>query len=59
MEGIIDRIKTELNTEVKVIATGGLSSLIADSSVKIDVVDPDLMIKGLYTIFRRIQKKNR
>ena len=59
MEGIIDRIKTELNTEVKVIATGGLSSLIAGSSVKIDVVDPDLMIKGLYTIFRRIQKKNR
>ena len=59
MEGIIDRIQVELDTEVKVIATGGLSSLIAENSGKIDIVDPDLMIKGLYTIFRRIQKKNR
>ncbi|HIC16950.1 TPA: type III pantothenate kinase [Candidatus Poribacteria bacterium] len=59
MEGIIDRIKEELNSAVKVIATGGLSSLIAENSAKIDIVDPDLMIKGLYTIFQQIQKKNR
>ena len=59
MEGIIDRIQVELDTKVKVIATGGLSSLIAENSGKIDIVDPDLMIKVLYTLFRRIQKKNR
>ena len=59
MEGIIDRIRAELNTEVKVIATGGLSSIIAENSAKIDVVDSDLMIKGLYAIFQRIHKKNR
>ena len=59
MEGIIDRIKEELNSAVKVIATGGLSSLISENSAKIDIVDPDLMIKGLYTIFQQIQKKNR
>lgn len=47
VEGLIDRIRREVRFPVKVIATGGLSSVIAKATRKIDAVDPDLTLKGL------------
>ncbi len=51
VEGIVNGIKKQFQTEPKVIATGGLASLIAEGTDIIDHVDPFLTLKGLYKIF--------
>ena len=53
-EGIINRMKTEMGTEVRVIATGGFADLIAEITDVIDVVDDDLLLDGLRLIHERI-----
>jgi len=54
IEEIIRRIKLELPKSPKVIATGGLASLIAKESKLIDHIDPDLTLKGLRIIYDRV-----
>ena len=66
MEGILHQIKTELGrkyraesgtqADIKVIATGGLANPIAEDSENVDIVDPDLLLKGLSIIYHRYQK---
>jgi type III pantothenate kinase len=58
IDGIVNRLKDELNTSPKVIATGGLSKLIAKESTTIDEVNPHLTLKGLYMIYKEITKDN-
>ena len=54
VEKIIDMMKKELNIEdVKVIATGGLSSLIASETDSIDYVDRFLTLDGLRIIYEK------
>lgn len=53
VEGIVSRMKAESGLEPKVIATGGLSSLIASESNVIDIVDPFLTLTGLRLIYQR------
>ncbi|QPC47994.1 type III pantothenate kinase [Mangrovibacillus cuniculi] len=53
VEGIVQRIKAQANKEPLVIATGGLSSLIAKESNVIDIVDSELTLKGLRMIYNR------
>jgi type III pantothenate kinase len=53
VEGIVKRIMDQSEEKPKVIATGGLSSLIAQESTVIDVVDPFLTLKGLQLIYKR------
>jgi type III pantothenate kinase len=55
MEGIIRRMKAELGEDTKVIATGGLAPLIAKDSEWVDLVDPELMLKGLHILYNRIR----
>ncbi len=50
VDGLIGRIVSELGCPARVIATGGLASLVAHLSVRIDVVDPDLTLEGLRLI---------
>ncbi|MCE5333787.1 MAG: type III pantothenate kinase [Desulfobacteraceae bacterium] len=56
VEGIITRMKREINSEVYVIATGGLALLIARECSIIDEVDEYLTLKGLKIIFDRNKK---
>lgn len=52
IEGIIKRIEHEQGGEEhKVIATGGLASVFAQETDKIDIVDPDLTLFGLYHVY--------
>ncbi len=56
VEGIISRIKKEVNRELYVIATGGLAALIASECPLIDAVDEYLTLNGLKIIFDRNKK---
>ena len=53
VEGIISRMKKEVNRQMYVIATGGLAQLIASECSLIDAVDDYLTLKGLRIIFDR------
>jgi type III pantothenate kinase len=54
IEGIVTRIHHErLQEKHWVIATGGLAPLFAKGTSMIDVLEPDLMLLGLATIFRK------
>ena len=56
VEGIISRMKKEVNREIYVIATGGLAALIASECPLIDSVDEYLTLNGLRIIFDRNKK---
>ena len=53
VDGLVDRLSTEIDANVSVIATGGLSGVIAAESRTIDAVDQDLTLNGLRIIFQR------
>jgi type III pantothenate kinase len=53
VDGIVERIKTALGDNPKVIATGGLACLIASETQTIDLVDDYLTLKGLKIIYER------
>lgn len=56
IEGIVTKIKAEMGKEMTVIATGGLAPLYAQSMKVIDVVDDDLIFKGLLEIYLKKKK---
>lgn len=51
VEGIINRMKKEINGDVKVIATGGLAALIASETDSIDEIDEFLTLDGLRMLY--------
>jgi len=51
VDAIVRRIAAELRLRPKVIATGGLASMIAAHSKTIQKVDPDLTLQGLRIIY--------
>ncbi|WP_163972117.1 type III pantothenate kinase [Oceanobacillus halotolerans] len=57
VDGIVKQMKQEAIKEPKVIATGGLASLLSDASETIDYVDPHLTLKGLYLIYQKVYQK--
>lgn len=52
VDGMVDRMKQEMNTTPMIIATGGLSPLIAEASNAIESVDLALTLDGLKIISR-------
>lgn len=51
VEGIINRMKRELDFKPKVVATGGLAKIIARETDTIDIIDDFLTLDGLYLIY--------
>ncbi len=53
IDGLIDRIKEEIEGDVTVIVTGGLGKLIIPYSKHKLIYDPNLLLKGLYYIYNK------
>lgn len=55
VDGIVNRISQELQTQPEVIATGGFAQLIASESHSINTINPLLTLEGLRLIYNRNQ----
>jgi len=53
VDQIVRRMKMELGSQAKVIATGGLANLISQESSTIDIVEPFITLEGLRIIHER------
>ena len=59
VDGLVDNICRELALDrVRVIATGGIASMIIPKSKKIELVEPFLTLEGMRLIYKRYQKKD-
>ena len=59
VDGILARMVAELGPDTKIIATGGLASLIAGGSKYISHVDEHLTLTGLRLIYERNERSDR
>jgi type III pantothenate kinase len=55
VEGIVRRIKKELGSEAKVIATGGLATVMAKHTRVIEACEPSLVLEGVRLIYDRVK----
>jgi type III pantothenate kinase len=53
VDGLVERIREEVKSDPKVIATGGLAKIIAPETKSIHVVDDMLTLEGLRIIYKR------
>lgn len=53
VDGIVDRMKNEMKSNPKVIATGGLAAIIAPETKSIEVVDEMLTLEGLRILYNK------
>jgi type III pantothenate kinase len=53
VDGLVERIKTEVKSDPNVIATGGLAKIIAPETKSIQVIDDMLTLEGLRIIHKR------
>ena len=53
VDGMVGRLKNKIGKKTKVIATGGYARLIAKYASGIDIIDPDLTLKGLNLIWQK------
>jgi len=54
VEGIVERIREELGTTIRVVATGGISRILAKECPVLDAFEPLLTLKGLALIHREL-----
>lgn len=55
IEGLIGKIRAEYGKPMKAIATGGVAALFEGATNAFDAFDPDVTVRGLYEIHRRIK----
>ena len=58
VDGIVERMRAEVDFPLKVIATGGLAPLIAKDSRTIEECDEMLTLTGLRLIYEREQRRS-
>jgi type III pantothenate kinase len=59
VEGMVERFRTELGPDMKVIATGGLAELVAKETATIQIIAPWLTLDGLRIIWELNQPKDK
>ncbi len=52
VDGIVDRMKKELSSKSKVVATGGLAELVAPETRSIEEIRPQLTLEGLRLLYK-------
>jgi type III pantothenate kinase len=57
MDGLVERMKRELDRPVTVIATGGLADLFDKHTSLFDAIEPDLTIQGLSLLYAKATGK--
>ena len=57
IDGIIDRLEERLGEKTTVIATGGLAKKVIPYCKREIVLDDDLLLKGLYILYEKNNKK--
>jgi type III pantothenate kinase len=57
VDGIVRRIKEEMTSIPRVIATGALAEIVSEFSETIEVVEPHLTLEGLLIIYDKIRMK--
>ena len=59
-EYLIKQVKKESGLDnIKVVATGGLGRIIAESTDAIDIYDPNLTLKGIYLVYKKQNRKEK
>jgi type III pantothenate kinase len=58
IEGLLIELKEQLGQNTKVIATGGLAQYISKWVPLIDQVEINLILEGIYSIYRRNYKRH-
>lgn len=58
VDGLVRRMGEEMQSKPKVLATGGLASIVAQAASLIDVVDPFLSLKGLRAVYSKNEKEH-
>jgi len=53
VDGLVKRIEAELGTPAKVIATGGLATVVGPLMERLDAIEPDLTMVGLRLVYLR------
>jgi type III pantothenate kinase len=53
VDSMVERIRGELGSEARVVATGGLAHRVASESAAIERVEPFLTLEGLRLIFEK------
>jgi type III pantothenate kinase len=59
LDGMIDRIEAELGESITAVATGGLSRFITQHCKHDIIYDEDLLLKGLWLIYKKHKAQNR
>jgi type III pantothenate kinase len=58
VEGMVERFRSELGKDMKVIATGGLAELVASETQAIEIIAPWLTLEGMRIIWELNQSKS-
>ncbi len=53
---LVEKLAEEMGTSPKIIATGGLAKFIAPYSKKIEKIEPNLTLEGLYYLWKKRQR---
>ena len=58
VDGLLDKIENELGYKSKVVATGGLSSVLIPALNKIDAIDKMLTLDGMRLIYNHLKNNS-